>query len=99
EDEDQRNTYEEEAHAMRGKMTMIEDGMAAAIGQEAVAQLKDVRSRPPGAFDRSGKKPMAPVGYHYFPFPPCIDELVPDDKELFREFRRNKGLLSEDPPA
>jgi hypothetical protein len=85
ENEEKRNEYLEEAHAARRKMTVIEDGVAAAIGQEAVAQLKDVRSRKYDAFDRSGKKPMAPIGYHYFPtsIRPYVDELVPDDKELF----------------
>jgi len=80
ENEDQRDKYWEEAHAARSKMTVIEDGVAAAIGKEAVAQLQDVRSRKYDAFDHSGKKPMAPVGYHYFPtsIRPYVDELVPD---------------------
>jgi hypothetical protein len=80
ENEERRDEYWEEAHAARSKMTVIEDGVAAAIGQEAVAQLKDVRSRKYDAFDRSGKKPMAPIGYHYFPtsIQPYVDEVVSD---------------------
>jgi hypothetical protein len=79
----------------------IEDGVAAAIGKEAVAQLEDIRSRKYDAFDRSGRKTMAPIGYHYFPtsIRPYVEEVVPDDKELWREFMRKKGLLSEDPTA
>jgi len=75
---------------------VIEDAMAAAIGKEAVAQLEDVRSRKYDTFDRSGKKPVAPIGYHYFPtsIRPYVEELVPDDKDLFREFMRKKGLLN-----
>jgi hypothetical protein len=85
---------EEEAIEVNKIIKMIEDAMAAAIGEEAVAQLKDVRSKNSDAFDRSGKKPMAPIGYHYFPtsIRPYVEELVPDDKELFREFMRKKGL-------
>jgi hypothetical protein len=80
ENEKKRDEYWEEEQAARRKMTVIEDGVAAAIGQEAVAQLKDVRSRKYDAFDRSGKKPMAPVGYHYFPtsIRPYVEELVQD---------------------
>jgi hypothetical protein len=61
---------------------MIEDAMAAAVGQEAVKQLEEVRSRLDDAFDHTGKKPMAPVGYHYWSTPnskrPYDEELVPD---------------------
>jgi hypothetical protein len=80
ENEGKRDEYWEEADAARRKVTVIEDGVAAAIGQEAVAQLKDVRSRKYDAFDRSGKKPMAPIGYHYFPtsIRPYVEELAPD---------------------
>src|SRR5262249_14417268 len=67
--------YNEELNEASRKMTMIEDGMAAAVGQEAVAQLEDVRGRPHYAFDRSGKKPMAPTGYRYFPTSPYVEEL------------------------
>jgi len=54
--------------------------VGAVAKQEAVAQLKDVRSRKYDAFDRSGKKPMAPTGFHYFPtsIQPYVEELVPD---------------------
>ena len=75
-------------------MTMIGDGMAVAVGQEAVEA--DVRSRPHDAFDHSGKKPMAPAGFHYFPtsIRPYVEELVSEDKEFFREYMRTKGLLA-----
>jgi hypothetical protein len=69
----------DEAHR---KLQMIEDAMAAAVGQEAVKQLEEVRSRPDDAFDHTGLKPMAPVGYHYWSTPnskrPYDEELVPD---------------------
>jgi hypothetical protein len=51
EDEEKRKVYDEEAIEVSRKITMIEDGMAAAVGQEAVAQLEDARRRPHDAFD------------------------------------------------
>jgi hypothetical protein len=78
--EQNRKAYDEEGIEVSRKITLIEDAMAAAIGQEAAAQLEIARSRPHDAFDRSGKKPMAPVGLHYFPtsIRPYVEELVPD---------------------
>jgi len=51
EDEEKRKVYDEEAIEVSRKITMIEDGMAAAVGQEAVAQLEDARRRPRDAFN------------------------------------------------
>jgi hypothetical protein len=55
----------------------IEDAFAAAVGNEAIEELRSVRDAPPGAFDRSGRKPMAPIGYRYAPvsFYPYREEL------------------------
>jgi hypothetical protein len=50
-DEEKRKMYDEEAIEVRRKITMIEDGMAAAVGQEAVAQLEHARRRPHDSFD------------------------------------------------
>jgi hypothetical protein len=52
EKEEKRKAYDEEAIEVSRKITMIEDGMAAAVGQEAVAQLEDARRRPHDEFDR-----------------------------------------------
>jgi hypothetical protein len=52
ENEEKRKAYDEEAIEVSRKITMIEDGMAAAVGQEAVAQLEDARRRPHDEFDR-----------------------------------------------
>jgi hypothetical protein len=52
EDEEKRKVYDKEAIEVSRKITMIEDGMAAAAGQEAVGQLEDARRRPHDAFDR-----------------------------------------------
>jgi len=65
EDEEKRKVYDEEAIEVSRKITMIEDGMAAAVGQEAVAQLGDARRRPHDAFDRNADG--SPIGYRYFP--------------------------------
>ena len=57
--------------------TAIEDAFAAAVGNEAIEELRLVRDAPSGAFDRSGRKPMAPIGYRYAPvsFHPYREEL------------------------
>ena len=56
ENEEKRKAYDEEAIEVSRKITMIEDGMAAAVGQEAVAQLEDARRRPHDEFDGSERK-------------------------------------------
>lgn len=47
----------------RKRFMAIEDGFAVAIGEEAIKQLQEVRSRDDNAFDDSGM--MAPIGYYY----------------------------------
>jgi hypothetical protein len=64
-DETKRDTYGEEADLERKQYVAIEDAFAAAIGSEAMEELQRAREAPPEAFDRSGKNPMAPVGYKY----------------------------------
>src|ERR1700730_2046898 len=66
-DEKRRDAYGKEAWGELNKIELIENGVAAAIGKEAIEELAYTRSREHSAFDRSGKKPMAPPGYHYFP--------------------------------
>jgi hypothetical protein len=70
EDEEKRKAYDEEAIEVSRKITMIEDGMAAAVGQEAVAQLEDARRRPHDAFDP--KADGSPIVYHYSNLNPTI---------------------------
>jgi hypothetical protein len=67
ENDEKRDRYAREADSAAKKIELIENGMVAAIGKEAIEQLEHTRSRDCDAFDRSGKKPMAPIGYHYFP--------------------------------
>jgi hypothetical protein len=47
--------------------TAIKNAFAAAVGNEAIDELRRVRDAPLGGFDRSGRKPMAPMGYRYAP--------------------------------
>jgi len=74
-----RDLYGSEAEQSWRAKVAIEDGFAAAIGDEAVQLLRRVRAVNHNAFDRSGKKPMAPDGYYYSPitFSPYVEELKP----------------------
>jgi hypothetical protein len=72
-----RGNYEEEALQERLRYMAIENAFAAAIGDHAVEQLERVRKAPTGAFDRSGKKPMAPEGFSY-----SLISLRPYEEEL-----------------
>jgi hypothetical protein len=78
EDEEKRKVYYEEAIEVSKKITMVEDGMAAAVGQEAIAQLEDARRRPHDAFDC--KADGSPIGYCSFPtsIQPFVEKLVVD---------------------
>jgi hypothetical protein len=82
EKEEKSKEYGEEVIELGRKIKLIKDGMAAAVGQKAVAQLEDVRKARHDAFDRSGKKPMAPIGFHYFPtsIQPYVEELRRDNQ-------------------
>jgi hypothetical protein len=68
-----------EAWEERKRYEMIEDGFAAAVGKEAIEELRQVRERSHDAFDRPGRN-IAPAGYHYFPasIRPYTEKLVPD---------------------
>jgi hypothetical protein len=79
-DEKKRESYGKESRQMRQQYMAIEDGFAAAIGKEATAELERVRATAHSSFDRSGIKPMAPEGFHYFPV-----SLNPYDEELNRD--------------
>jgi len=72
-----KESYEQTARLERKQYVAIEDGFAAAIGDEAIQELLRVREAPIGAFDRSGRKPMAPIGYLYVPV-----SLHPYDEDL-----------------
>ena len=67
ENEGKRDRYAKQADVAAKEIELIENGMAAAIGKEAIEQLEHTRSSDYNAFDRSGKKPISPIGYHYFP--------------------------------
>jgi hypothetical protein len=54
---------DQKAKEARKRFITIEDGFAAAMGEEAIKQLQEVRSRDDDAFDDSGA--MAPIGYYY----------------------------------
>ena len=64
-DKRKREAYEQEEFFYKSKIELIETTFATAVGKEAIEQLEHVRSSPHDAFDRSGRKPMAPVGYRY----------------------------------
>jgi hypothetical protein len=72
-----RDLYGSEAEQSWRTKVAIEDAFATAIGDEAVHLLRRVRAANHNAFDRSGKKPMAPDSYYYSPvsFSPYVEEL------------------------
>jgi hypothetical protein len=72
-----KESYEQTARLEYKQYVAIEDGFAGAIGNEAIEELRRVREAPHDAFDRSGRKPMASIGYSYVPV-----SLRPYDEEL-----------------
>lgn len=78
-DEAKASTYAQRADLASRSIKLIQDAFAAAVGADAVEELRGVRSREPNAFDRTGKRPMAPVGNRYFPVSinPYIEECRP----------------------
>lgn len=72
-------TYDQEAETASRSIESIQNAFAAAIGAEAMEELREVRRRDADAFDRSGRGPMAPMGHHYFPVSICpyIEECQP----------------------
>jgi hypothetical protein len=77
------------AQEARKRFMTIEDGFAVAIGEEAIKQLQEVRSRDDNAFDDSGT--MAPIGYYY----DYGGELVP----IGYRYDWKGKLVSDDPNA
>jgi len=73
----EKESYEQTASLERKQYVAIEDEFAAAIGNGAIEELRRVREASIGAFDRSGRKPMAPIGYLYVPV-----SLHPYDEDL-----------------
>jgi len=71
--------YGQDARLERKQYLAIEDAFAAAIGNEAIEELKRAREAPHDAFDRSGRKPMASIDYGYVPVSirPYNEELRP----------------------
>jgi len=68
--------YDQEAGSASRSIELIQNAFAAAIGADAIDQLLEIRSRDADAFDRSGRRPIAPIGHHYFPVSinPYIEE-------------------------
>ena len=78
------SAYDQEAALASRSVELIQNAFAAAIGAEATDELRDVRSRDADAFDRSGTRPMAPLGHLYFPvsISPYIEECRPKRSDL-----------------
>ena len=72
-----RERYGLESNIETKKILMIENGVASAIGKEALEQLEKARGAEYDAFDRTGREPIAPLGYRYFPISinPYIEEI------------------------
>jgi hypothetical protein len=77
--EDSRDAYDRHAWEERKSFMAVEDAFAAAIGVDAVEELRIVRAKQHDAFDRTGQKEIAPMGFRYFPISinPYIEELRP----------------------
>lgn len=78
-DEAKASIYDQEAESASRSIELIQNAFAAAIGPEAMEELQEIRSRDTDAFDRSGRRPIAPTGHHYFPvsISPYIEECQP----------------------
>lgn len=78
-DEAKASIYEQETESASRSIELIQNAFAAAIGIEAIEALQEVRSRDADVFDRSGRRPMAPTGHHYFPvsISPYVEECQP----------------------
>jgi hypothetical protein len=72
-------TYEQDAESALRSIELIQHAFATAIGTEAMEELREVRGKSPNAFDRSGRRPMAPEGHYYFPvsISPYKEEVQP----------------------
>ncbi len=81
------STYGQEAELASRSIELIQNAFATTIGADAMEELRDVRSRDVGAFDRTGQRPMAPMGHHYFPITlsPYIEECRPIRSDLPRD--------------
>lgn len=78
------SVYDHEAESTSLSIEVIQNAFAAKIGTEAIEELRDVRSRDYDAFDRTGRRPMAPMGHHYFPVSirPYTEECRPKHSDL-----------------
>ncbi len=81
------STYGQEAELASRSIELIQNAFSAAIGADAIEELRNVRNREVGAFDRTGQRPMAPMGQHYFPISlsPYIEECRPIRSDLPRD--------------
>jgi len=79
--------YDQEAEQASRSIYLIQNAFAAAIGADAIEELRDVRNRDVGAFDRTGQRSMAPMGHQYFPvsLSPYIEECQPIRSDLPRD--------------
>jgi hypothetical protein len=78
-DEAKASAYDHEAESASRSIELIQNAFATAIGTEAMEELREIRSRDADVFDRSGRRPMAPTGHHYFPvsISPYVEECKP----------------------
>lgn len=86
-DEAKASTYDQEAELTSRSIELIQNAFAVAIGADAIEELRDVRNRDVDAFDRTGKRPMAPMGHRYLPISlsPYIEECRPIRSDLPRD--------------
>ena len=79
EDQQKATTYDQEAVQAARSIEAIQDAFAALIGHEATETLRSIRDLAADAFDRTGKRDVAPPGHHYFPvsISPYIEECKP----------------------
>ena len=79
EDQQKAAAYDQEATQAARSIKAIRDAFAARIGHEATETLLSIRDRAADAFDRTGKRDVAPAGHQYFPvsISPYVEECRP----------------------
>jgi hypothetical protein len=66
-DQGKSSVYEQRLASTLAAVERIQNAFALAIGEDSLKELQEVRGRDANAFDRSGRKPIAPEGYFYSP--------------------------------
>ena len=79
EDRQKADKYDQRADQTVRSIEGIQDTFASLIGPQAVEELCLIRNQDTDAFDRTGKRVVAPAGHHYFPVSinPYIEECRP----------------------